>query len=79
MAVEEELRGAIIVGSPEIGLSCADSLSLLEGGVRQSVDAPGRFAPLLIPALEIPLPDLRGRGETFPDIGPSIRSIADGS
>jgi hypothetical protein len=79
IAVEEELRCSIIVGSSEIGLSCADSLSLLECGVRQSVDSLGRFAPLLIPALEIPFPDMRGRGETFPNISPSIRGIADGS
>jgi hypothetical protein len=76
MAVEEELRCSKIVGCPEIGLSCADSLSLLECGVRQSVDPPGRFAPLLIPALEIALPDMRGRGKTFPNISPSVRSIA---
>jgi hypothetical protein len=79
MAVEEELRGAIIVGSAQIGLACADSLSLLEGVLRQSVDASGPVAPVLIPALEISFPDLRGRGETFPDIGPSIWGIADGS
>jgi hypothetical protein len=77
--VEKELRCSIIVGSAEIGLSCAYSLSMLEGVVSQSVDSSGRFAPLLIPALEIPLPDMRGRDETFPNISPSIRSIAYGS
>jgi hypothetical protein len=79
IAVEEELRGSILVGSAQIGLSCADSLSLLQGGVRQSVDSLGRFAPVLIPALEIPFSDLGGRNETFPNISPSIRGIADGS
>jgi len=74
--VEKELRCSIIVGSPEIGLSCAYSLSMLECGVRQSVDSSGRFAPLLMPALEIPFPDMRGRDETFPDISPSVRCIA---
>ena len=77
--MEEELRCSIIVGGSEIGLACADALSLLACGVCHSVDALGRVAPLLIPTLEIPLPDMRGRGKTFPDISPSIRGIADGS
>jgi hypothetical protein len=77
--VEKELRCPIIVGSPQIGLSCADSLSLLQCIISQSVDASGPVTPLLIPALEIPFPDLRGCGQTFPDISPAVRDIADGS
>jgi hypothetical protein len=77
--MEKELRCSIIVGSAKIGLSCAYSLSLLECVVSQSVDSSGRFAPLLMPALEIPFPDMGGRDETFPDISPSIRGIAYGS
>jgi hypothetical protein len=79
MTVEEELRGTIIVGGAQIGLACADALSLLEGGVRQRVDALGGCAPLRIPALEIPVPDPRGRGETFPEISPAIWDVADGT
>ena len=77
--MEKELRCSILVGSTEIGLSRAYSLSVLEGVVSQSMDASGRFAPLLMPALEIPFPDMRGRDQTFPDISPSIRGIAYGS
>jgi len=43
------------------------------------MDSPGPVAPVLIPALEIPFSDLRGREETLPDISPSIRGIAYGS
>jgi len=77
--VEKELRCSIIVGSAQIGLSCADSLSLLECVVSQSVDSSGRFVPVFMPTLEIPFPDMRDRDETFPDISPSIRGIAYGS
>src|SRR5260370_18184901 len=78
VSMQKKLGGSIVVGSTQVGLTCADGVSTSYAVLSNLLHAPCRSGPLSMPTLKISLCDTCLIVNALPNVCPLVDRVANG-